>query len=429
MNSIQVCQGLLAYYDDWHDYKSNFSSTYGSIEELSRTLILLKSSLNRQNLDEARVDQVKKCLESCTENLTKLSKSSGKLQEYHRPKGLRQTSWAEVQRIWYPFKKRTLDKLQTNVSTAQQRLNLALQVLQLDVSAGSHEVLTGLEKSTAQLTISVAQIAAQNQQLLDSQYSDDFLKIVKWLSPPDPWINHASARKAHDSQTGSWLVQSATFRKWKLGDIQNVWLHGKAGYGKTILCYTAIEDMRSRCQSDPNVGLAIFYFSFSDDRKQTLVDLLRSLVAQLGQKEPALSMLRQMSESMPDRSPSSEDFEKVLMASIQSYDQVFLFMDALDECPDHHKDREDVLEFFESLAHNAPNIRVFSTSRHVDAISESMKTIRAETICIDTAAVNADIQMYVHNEMSRDRVLRRLNSKSQDLIEHTFAEKADGMYA
>lgn len=46
---------------------------------------------------------------------------------------------------------------------------------------------------------------------------------------------------------------------------------------------------------------AFFYFSFSDGHKQSEDDLLRSLVAQMGWIEPALSMLRQAYET-PERS-------------------------------------------------------------------------------------------------------------------------------
>jgi hypothetical protein len=42
---IQVCQGLLSYYDSWKSYDSDISSTYNTISDLSKTLILLKTTL------------------------------------------------------------------------------------------------------------------------------------------------------------------------------------------------------------------------------------------------------------------------------------------------------------------------------------------------------------------------------------------------
>jgi hypothetical protein len=43
--SIQVCQGLLSYYDAWKSYDSDVSSTYNGIADLSKTLTILKTTL------------------------------------------------------------------------------------------------------------------------------------------------------------------------------------------------------------------------------------------------------------------------------------------------------------------------------------------------------------------------------------------------
>jgi hypothetical protein len=42
---IQVCQGLLSYYDTWKSYDPDISSIYDAITDLSKTLILLKTTL------------------------------------------------------------------------------------------------------------------------------------------------------------------------------------------------------------------------------------------------------------------------------------------------------------------------------------------------------------------------------------------------
>jgi hypothetical protein len=56
---IQIFQGLLSYYDAWRGYDSDVSSAYDSIDDLSRTLALLKASLNGDELDEAKKDRVR----------------------------------------------------------------------------------------------------------------------------------------------------------------------------------------------------------------------------------------------------------------------------------------------------------------------------------------------------------------------------------
>jgi hypothetical protein len=82
-------------------------------------------------------------------------------------------------------------------------------VLQLDIDAASHKLLVGQG-------VSLAQSLAQNQRMLDVQQSEEFRKIVAWLSAADPWTNHDSARQQHENQTGNWLLQADQYKKWKL---------------------------------------------------------------------------------------------------------------------------------------------------------------------------------------------------------------------
>lgn len=145
-------------------------------------------------------------------------------------------------------------------------------------------------------------------------------------------------------------------------------MSGKAGCGKTVLCSTAIEDIRYRCRQSTDMACAFFYFTFSDEHKQSDRDLLRSLVAQLGWREPGLSMLRQAYERPNRCVPGPDELEKILLASIKSYSTLFLSLDALDECAEEHDVREGVLDRIESLTSHAPNLNIFATSRELPRI-------------------------------------------------------------
>jgi len=87
-------------------------------------------------------------------------------------------------------------------------------------------------------------------------------KIRSWLSPPDPWSNYNTARKAHHPGTAMWFTQGDTFGKWKsTGSL--LWVNGLrvyfffpsfytadgvrfiAGSGKTIISYVTKTILRS----------------------------------------------------------------------------------------------------------------------------------------------------------------------------------------
>ena len=60
-------------------------------------------------------------------------------------------------------------------------------------------------------------------------------EIIRWLSPIDPTINQAAARKKHEDQTGEWFTKGEEYRKWTKNTNSFLWLHGIPGCGKTIL--------------------------------------------------------------------------------------------------------------------------------------------------------------------------------------------------
>lgn len=107
--------------------------------------------------------------------------------------------------------------------------------------------------------------------------------------------------------SGMSLLRHSQYLAWESGSTRLLWVYGKAGCGKTILCSTAIEDIRTHCQKAINTGHAIFYFSFSDNYKQTYQNLIVSLVVQLGRKEPGLSMIRQAYEKPERRQPGIDE--------------------------------------------------------------------------------------------------------------------------
>jgi hypothetical protein len=403
---IQICQGLLSYYDAWKGYDSDISSAYTSITDLSKTLTLLISSLRRGNIDNERAERVQTCLQSCVDALYKLEAERHSLQKHSTPEGTRERVRSALQRSRYPFKKETFGKLKDNVAEVQECLKLALQVLQLDSITTSQDLLL--------------QLSAQQQ-------TEEYKKIVTWLCPADPWTNHDWARQRHEKLTGDWLLQSDPYQKWKLGKGGRVWMCGKAGCGKTVLCSTAIEDVRDHCRQSADVACAFFYFSFSDEHKQSDQDLLRSLVAQLGWREPGLSMLRQAYEKDDRGAPRPDALKVILSASIKSWNTVFLFLDALDECPEEHDVRQGVLDRIETLTSHAPNINIFATSRELPQICESMDALGFESLRVVTSAVDADIRVYVATQLSRDRHFRKFGSATLSMIETTISGKADGM--
>ena len=65
-----------------------------------------------------------------------------------------------------------------------------------------------------------------------SEGSDSFTgnqlrdNLLRWLSPPDPSINHNIACKARHNDSAQWFLQGSIFDQWKsTGSF--LWIHGK----------------------------------------------------------------------------------------------------------------------------------------------------------------------------------------------------------
>jgi len=417
---IQVCQGLLDYYDSWKGRDSDISSARESVAELSATLVLLEESLKREELDDRRSQRVDESLQGCWSSLKDLSETCQELRQNDEPVGFRQKARSALERSQYHFRKKALVKARETVNEVRESLKLAVQILQLDTSTHSQSILN-------EVAADARATAERTQHILDAQQSDLFRRITDWLSPADPGTNHASARERYEPETGEWLLQSDQYSAWKDGDIKHLWLYGKPGCGKTILCSSAIEDIRLHCIGAGNFAHASFYFTFSDTDKQSYNSLLRSLVVQLGWKKPSLSMLAETYEKSSRTRPPRDTLEKILLLAIEAFDEVFLLLDALDECPDTDETRQGVLDGLERLMQRTSKLRVLATSREVSDVRECMRVLRADVIAIHTQAVNKDIQTWVLNWLLRDRKLRSLDVATKTLIEETISHKADGM--
>ncbi|KAK3613761.1 hypothetical protein LTR56_027692 [Elasticomyces elasticus] len=261
-----------------------------------------------------------------------------------------------------------------------------------------------------------------------AQQAEHYRKIAAWLASPDPRTNHESARQLHQPHTGTWLVESAQYQNWKAASIRHLWMYGKAGCGKTILCSTAIVDMKAHCERHPGAGYAIFYFSFSDNKKQRLVHLLGSLVVQLGWKGPALSILQQAYDRPNRTMLGLDELESILITCFQSYNEVFLLVDALDESPEDGDVRHEMFECLARLSQKVHQVKIFATSRELPDIRQSMASLGAEPIAIAVRLVDEDIRRYMARQLSRDHRLSRLDLQTKALIEETISVQADGMF-
>ena len=247
--------------------------------------------------------------------------------------------------------------------------------------------------------------------------------IDKWLSAPDPTINHNSAKARRHPDTGMWCLESSKYEEWKANANPCLWLHGIPGCGKTILSSTIIEDLQRS-----GYIVLYFYFDFNDETKQSFEKMLRSLVWQLYQRdEISRKHLDQLYSSCNAGSaqPQCKSLEETFKAMTAEAGNLKIVLDALDECAT----RTELLDWLASTAPKA--LHLLLTSRDLDEIKSSLTDWIPTTaiVPVEQGSVNPDIRAFVRSRLLHDRCFRRWHSMPgvYERIEMKLMEKADGM--
>ncbi|KAK7725420.1 hypothetical protein SLS57_003897 [Botryosphaeria dothidea] len=176
------------------------------------------------------------------------------------------------------------------------------------------EVVKHLQGTEARLT-------ARFKLLEDTNFMNN---VRIWLGPARVEKDFDVARELHCSGTNAWFLNHKSFRNWCNGHYPYLWIHGVSGCGKTVLSSQVIKELDEDC--------LYFFFDFRDIRKQTLNDVLRTLIHQLLLKRPETkSALRPFYSHFVHKMPSTGDLKRAFDDMMTAADSIPIIFDALDE--------------------------------------------------------------------------------------------------
>jgi hypothetical protein len=255
---------------------------------------------------------------------------------------------------------------------------------------------------------------------------------MNWLNALDLSTNYNKALGERYEGTSFWFLESDIFAKWKTKRNSFLWLYAIPGCGKTILSSAIIENLNPLFSQT----LLYFYFDFNDIHKQTFKNMIRSLISQLYHKYPETTQeLDTLFSSCENgrQQPTSALLYKVLLHMIEQVNEVWLVLDALDECRTRKgPSTEGLLSWIrEVLDSSQRNVHLLVTSRpEQDIKSGIMEFAHSDDIVpIQSSLITDDIRAYVHTRVREDNSLKRWRShpEVQSEIETRLMEKADGM--
>ncbi|KAF2807352.1 purine and uridine phosphorylase [Mytilinidion resinicola] len=302
-------------------------------------------------------------------------------------------------------------------------LLVRIPVNKLEAQRRISDVLSSIERNVYEAHRDVKDLALEQRRA----------ELHRWLSPPEPSTNYNKALQRRQEGTGSWFSQSNAFATWKSQRNSFLWLYGIPGCGKTILSSTIIEHLKSLSIQ----SLLYFYFDFTDTEKQSLRGVVCSLISQLYHTcKSAQEPLDALFSSFRDRNtqPSCESLCKVLQKMIKRTEEVWVVLDAIDECLEcKGSPTEGLLLWIRDLVRlQHKNVHCLVISRPEQDIQLELSRLvnKKDRISIQSDLVNDDILAYINAKVREGEGLKRWRG-CQDIqkeIKEGLAQKADGMF-
>ena len=255
---------------------------------------------------------------------------------------------------------------------------------------------------------------------------EEDLNILKWLTPIDYTTHQSDYINRRQPGTGQWLLDSAEYQEWLKTPGKTLFCPGIPGAGKTILTAVVINDIYSRFQSDTSVGIAYLYCDFRRQHEQNTKSLLANLLKQLAQQQASIpDRVQTLYKEHRDKStrPSRNDISSALRCVSALYSNVFIIIDALDECQVTNGCRAEFLVEIFGLQATA-RAKIFATSRFDPEIEKAFK----QGIKTEIRARDEDVQTYLTGNIARLPSFISSNPDLQDKIKATISKTVNGMY-
>jgi hypothetical protein len=237
----------------------------------------------------------------------------------------------------------------------------------------------------------------------------------------DPSRIHNSARDNYEAETGDWVLRSPEWKDWIEGSNRCLWIHGIPGAGKTILVSHLIENIRKH--SEPkNFGFAYYYCFFGNNQDEAL-PFLRWILDKLSRRANAVSnsLWKLYKEGFE---PGVRDLLQALAVALDSFDQVFLVVDAIDESIP----RDNLLKVLRDFITDPrfEKIRLLASSRQYIDIEQVMDNI-STPLSMTNPLLDEDIRLYIQARVDKNSRMQRWPDQLRDVAKEALSARAKGM--
>ena len=179
------------------------------------------------------------------------------------------------------------------------------------------------------------------------------------------------------------------------------------------LCDQARED---------DLAVAWLYCDYLTQQEQTVINMMGAILKQLAGRREIPQDIREAFQER--RRPLLPDLVRMLKIAIVSLSQVFICIDALDECLP--KDLPVLLESLRDIVRESPTTRIFLTGR--PHVKETIQRYFTKAVAISISPCHGDIRDYVEMRLDRDEEPEALNTDLRTDIVKMILDKMSDMW-
>ncbi|KAL9044008.1 MAG: hypothetical protein Q9214_002825 [Letrouitia sp. 1 TL-2023] len=232
-------------------------------------------------------------------------------------------AWTKV--VNWPFAKSEILKIIADIERQKSLFSLALTSDNTRLSVAMLNETRDVSKDTKAIRLNQEH---EKQRSLSDQDCERRQAFLSNLSSIDSKAHHRDVSSQRANNTGGWLNSFSDYICWQRQETSSIfWCCGIPGAGKTVLASFVVDTvLTSHAQlkdKKPRSVLAYHYYSFRTPH--TATDVMRSILRQL---LTHLDFAIDDIQLCVDSQRLSSAFQEIL----QNYTDIFLVIDALDEC-------------------------------------------------------------------------------------------------
>ncbi|OTA03675.1 hypothetical protein A9Z42_0041760 [Trichoderma parareesei] len=280
---------------------------------------------------------------------------------------------------------------------------------------------------------------------------DNRARIRGWLTLVSTEDAYEEAKRLRHQSTCDWVFDLEAFHEWTIWEGKTsklFWLHGPAGFGKTILCSRVIDYMENQNNSDARV---LFFFCSGEDHERTHpFAILKSWIGQLLIRDDAAvevamkddQLQQKISEGIPVSDADQDCLWSLFRKLINEVLHCTLVIDGYDECTEastttskYHTQQSCRTQFLQDLVRviEGTGTHVLLVSRHQQDIREVVmgrcgdeQLLRVIEHPITKADTTKDVSSF--SEKLFAKKLSKIGAQKRSDIAGRAVEKSEGMF-